>query len=178
MRHMYIKRGAMTKETLIKWMDEHKHTVEWLAEKCNSSINTVRSWRSNRPVPKHAVITIQALMQSDKAKEEARKEEKHTLKLEFSNDEFNDVCDAALKSQMRPHEWAVDRLNKLSLQEMAELLKVDPANITPMKYKEQAEILTEHAAENQPPYNNNVIDPEDIARKQNGGEHKADKDAK
>lgn len=111
----------MTKETLIQWLDEHQHSNEWLAEKCDVKLRTVQSWRSNRPIPAKAVLIIENLMQIDQAKVDAASVIPQNLVLEFSKEQFDTVCEAASLDGKIPRQWVQDTINGIANENVAEL---------------------------------------------------------
>ncbi len=111
----------MTKETLIRWLEQCGHSNEWLAEKCQVKVKTVSSWRSDRPIPAKAVLIIRGLMDADEAMEEARANPRQNLVLEFENEEFSRIETAAKFHNQTTREWAKETLMGMADKDFAEI---------------------------------------------------------
>ena len=108
----------MDKETLIKWMLDGGYTNDWLAEKCDVRPKTVASWRSNRPIPSKAALIIKSLMDADAAKRAAHEKVPQDLVLEFSDEDFATIEEAALRNETTARKWAKQTLNYAAKEDM------------------------------------------------------------
>lgn len=114
----------MTRETLKEWLKEHhRDDRQWLADQCGKSLNTVYTWFSTRPIPRDAQVIIQRLMDADEEKARVHATIPQNLVLEFSRDDFNAICDRAMKENKRPNQWAEDTLREIAQEDMDELEK-------------------------------------------------------
>ena len=99
----------MTKDSIRKWLSEESHSRKWLAEKCGVTQKTLNNWLgSERPVPQKALRMIEKLMREDQMLDV-----KARLVLEFTPEEFEKLCEAALKDKMTIQKWAEAKLNRL-----------------------------------------------------------------
>ena len=128
----------MTKETLIRWLDQCGHSNEWLAEKCQVKTKTVSSWRSDRPIPAKAVLIIRGLMDADEAMEEAKANPKQNLVLEFDNEQFSRIETAAKFNNQTTREWAKEALMSMADKDFNEIYEMGGRGEVPHFLKGQA----------------------------------------
>ena len=104
----------LTRETVTKWMDDHRRSREWLAERCGVGMAAVGHWLNKKgtavPIPAKHQITIRQLMEEDAASSQAKVP--HNLVLEFDDLEYAPVEKAALEQRMTIREWARTVLNE------------------------------------------------------------------
>jgi hypothetical protein len=102
----------MNPKDLAEWLKKYHHgDRDWLAEQCGVRKSTVNSWFSNRPIPKHAQVILRQLMMADEMTSDTMS---NVLSLSFSRQEFDAICDAALKEGKRPNQWAEDKLKEIA----------------------------------------------------------------
>lgn len=124
---MWQTLGAMTKEQLIQWQKNENHSNEWLANHCGVKPSTVSSWRSDRPIPSKAVLIITNLMEVDAARRQCAEKTPQNLVLEFSQEEFDAICESALHENQTPKVWAKEWLNGLAEMDFASLSELGDA---------------------------------------------------
>jgi hypothetical protein len=130
----------MRKETLIQWLEESNHSNEWLAEKCRVKVKTVSSWRSDRPIPAKAVLLIRNLMEADQAMEEVRDNPRQNLVLEFANQEFTDIENAAKKCGETTRDWSKKTLLSIAEMDLDHLVKeIIPLQKSKVNYRDAME---------------------------------------
>lgn len=112
----------MTKDRIREWLAAQRHSRQWLAEKCGVVPKTLNNWLgSDRPVPQKAARIIESLMEADRVKEFEGKAQAR-LVLEFTPEEFEEICEAALKEQMTVQKWAVSKLKALARHDVQEIV--------------------------------------------------------
>jgi hypothetical protein len=105
----------MTKDRIREWLAAQRHSRQWLAEKCGVVPKTVNNWlSSDRTIPPKAVRIIESLIEADRVKEFEGNAQAR-LVLEFTPEEFEEICEAALKEQMTVQNWAVSKLRAMML---------------------------------------------------------------
>lgn len=125
----------ITRDDVNQWLYKERRGRDWLAEKCGVGIAAVGHWlnkRENaRDIPAEHQITISKLMQLDAAKHEMPDKTPQNLVLEFTQAEFDAICESAASERLVPRVWATDWLNALasmdnkSLAELAEQIMAD-----------------------------------------------------
>jgi hypothetical protein len=101
----------ITRETVLKWLEDQRRSHTWLAEQCGKTIQAVSNWlREKNPqaISASAKITIAKLMAEDAAANEAKPP--HSLVLEFNDDDYESIENAALRSNKSIRNWAKDTL--------------------------------------------------------------------
>lgn len=112
----------VTKETVLDWLKAHNRSRDWLAEKCGAARGTVNNWLvSPRPIPAKAALIIERLMEADAAREAEESDIPQNLVLEFSKEQFSEICDAALAAHQKPRDWAEDQLMRLADADIEEI---------------------------------------------------------
>lgn len=122
----------MDQEEVKNWLKDEHRTRTWLAEACGVALKTVNNWLSSpQVIPAKAQVIIQNLMAIDRQKKIQREAVPQNLVLEFSQEEFDLICEAALKSNKKVRNWAESSLMELAgseVPEVAQMLKVaEPA---------------------------------------------------
>lgn len=113
----------INRDTVISWLDRQRRSKSWLAEKCGVSKQAVSNWlNESNEISKQGQIMIRALMEEDAAREQARPA--HHLVLDFDDDEFDAIEQAALKKNETARQWAKRSLNEIAGQD-AEALVAD-----------------------------------------------------
>lgn len=111
----------MTKDRIREWLDVQRHSRQWLAEKCGVAPKTLNNWLgSERPIPQKAARIIESLMEEDRIKQSKEKVQPR-LVLEFTPEEFERICEAALKEQMTVPRWAISKLKALAKMDAQEI---------------------------------------------------------
>lgn len=104
----------MKKDMIREWMDEQRHSRRWLAKKCGVAPKTLNNWLgSERSVPQRATRIIESLMEADRIKQSEAKTQAR-LVLEFTPEEFEKICEAALREGLTVTRWAESRLRELA----------------------------------------------------------------
>lgn len=143
-----------------KWLHQTGRNKSLIAELLNVGPSAIGNWgRDGRDIPAKGVMLIQQLKDKDQASKDDKDTEKHTLKLEFTNNQFDILCDAALSKGMRVHEYAVDKLNTISMEDVHSIIERETG--APYESKKEIELLNEDSE----PYN-----PARKALEQTGGD--------
>lgn len=101
----------ITREAVLQWMVQERRSNTWLADQCGVTKQAVSNWLSEgspRPISSSAQIIIRRLMEMDAAASEAKPP--HTLVIEFEDDDYSAIENAALQSQQTIRDWAKDTL--------------------------------------------------------------------
>lgn len=119
------------KSKVKQWLDDFRHSREWLADQCDSNKRTVDNWLSSpRPIPRHATNMINTLMAQDYDKMKANVPPAQNIVLEVSRDQFNAYNRAANSKGQLIYEWVNSVLNDAANPEIsdnAEFLAEEPA---------------------------------------------------
>jgi len=130
----------ITRETVNQWLDDGPagRDRQWLADRCGVKVSAVGNWLNKkgeaRPIPAEHQITIRRLMEEDAAK--AQVKPLQNLVLEFSDEEFTAIENAAVRAGVGPREWARCSLNDAAAADMeavAAEFKATPSR-GPVKY--------------------------------------------
>jgi len=119
----------VTRETILKWLEEANHSREWLAKKQGVGSAAVSNWlreKNPRPIPAKAVLIIKTLMEVDLAKKQVSNSMPQNLVLEFRKDNFESICKAALRENKTPKDWAETSLNDLAGKDISRLASEIP----------------------------------------------------
>lgn len=110
----------ITRETVNQWLEEMRRDRDWLSDKCGVGVAAVGHWLNKkgeaRPIPAEHQITIRALMEEDAAASQASPP--HNLVLEFDDDEYAIIEQAALLGPETVREWAKRTLNEAASSDM------------------------------------------------------------
>jgi hypothetical protein len=115
----------ITRETVNQWLDDGPagRDRQWLADRCGVKVSAVGNWLNKkgeaRPIPAEHQITIRRLMEEDAAK--AQVKPLQNLVLEFSDEEFTAIENAAVRAGIGPREWARCALNEAAEADMEAL---------------------------------------------------------
>lgn len=116
----------ITRESVLKWLDQTSRKQTWLAQQCGVSKQAVSNWlREKNPqsISASAALKIQRLMAEDEAKRQAA--QPHNLVLEFNTLENRNIEEAARRRNETRTAWAKRTLNEIAEIEVADLhLKV------------------------------------------------------
>jgi hypothetical protein len=96
--HVYFLSMNVDRESILQWIEDERRDREWLAEKCGVGLSAVGNWlgQSNpRPIPSKAVLIIRSLMEVDLARRAASSKTPQNLVLEFTDEEFSKLENAA-----------------------------------------------------------------------------------
>src|SRR5690625_4346050 len=125
--------NMVTKESVQKWLDHHRHTRDWLAEKTGVTRRTVDNWLvSPRPIPAKAIPIIQRLMEEDARSEQLASMTPSSLVLHFSKEDFRKIQQAALNKNTVTDEWAERELLALAETNIKKLAEEISADIDPL----------------------------------------------
>ena len=105
----------ITRDTVIQWLEAERRSQTWLSKQLGVSVQAVSNWlREKNPqtISASAQITIRALMEEDAAKSAATPP--HNLILEFTDEQYGPIEQAALASKETVREWAKRILNQAS----------------------------------------------------------------
>lgn len=112
----------ITRDTVHQWLKKERRSQTWLAEKCGVTVQAVSNWlRENnfQPISAAAQITIRALMEEDAAASQATPP--HSLVLEFDDEDYAVIEQAALQKPETVREWAKRTLNEAADADMREI---------------------------------------------------------
>lgn len=119
----------ITRDTVNQWLTDQRRNQSWLAEKCGVSDQAVSNWlRENnfRPISSSAQITIRSLIEEDAAASQSRA--LYNMVLEFSNDQYSAIEQAALVRPESVREWTKRTLNDAAGVNIKELAADEETN--------------------------------------------------
>jgi len=112
----------VTRESVNQWLAETRRSQTWLAEQCEVSKQAVSNWlreKNPQPISAEAKLKIMVLFEEDAAKAQARPQQ--NLVLEFTDEEFTAIENAAVRAGIGPREWARCALNEAAEADMEAL---------------------------------------------------------
>lgn len=148
---------VITKDKVLQWLEEHHHSRDWLAEKCRVARGTVNNWLvSPRPIPSKAVPIIQALMQADEERSKINTRLPQNLVLEFSREDFDQICKAAGKAGKGPTTWSEEQLRNLAFESLESVSDLLAAEDQALYKKTKKPAPADEAADEKPNGNENA----------------------
>lgn len=115
---------GMNKETVKEWLKEFDHSRAWLARELEVAPKTVNNWLgSPRPIPDKAIIIIERLIEADRLRESHSHKVSHTLTLEFSSHDFDQIEEAAHRADKKIRTWATDTLRTMANRKPEDIFK-------------------------------------------------------
>lgn len=109
----------MKQEEVKTWLKKHNRSRAWLAQQCDSAVQTVNNWLSTeRGLPNKAILIIEKLMEADRIRGLQGAEVKQVLTLEFSSDDFDAIERAAHRNGQKIRTWATDTLRKMATEDL------------------------------------------------------------
>lgn len=116
--YVIILRMSIDRNTVNRWLDRQRRSQKWLAVQCSVTEQAVSNWlreKKPRPISATAQIIIRTLMEEDAAASQAGPS--HHLVLEFADDQFEAIEQAALKNNETARQWAKRTLNDIAGQD-------------------------------------------------------------
>ena len=114
----------MDEQKIKDWLKEFHHSRQWLAQQLTVAPKTVNNWLgSDRAIPAKAINIIERLMEADRLRSNSAKSITHTMTLEFSSEDFDQIEEAARRNQKKNRTWATDALREMASRDTQEIVE-------------------------------------------------------
>ena len=107
----------ITKKTILHWLNAYNHSREWLGQQFDPPVSrrTVDNWLvSPQAIPRAKRPIIAALMRRDHEQAISTAQDRHVLTLRFTDEQFDQIEQAALRARQPTRQWATDALNNMA----------------------------------------------------------------
>lgn len=117
----------VTRETILHWLNttpDRSRDRAWLAKQCYVGVAAISNWlreKNPRDIPAKAAIIIKGLMEADAAANAVRQKTPQNLVLEFTDEEFSKLENAAIITGSPLRQWCKDSLDTAAEMDIAKI---------------------------------------------------------